>query len=362
MAGRDGASYNRVMDKVPATQEDAQWRAVVARDAAQDGRFVFAVRTTGIYCRPSCPARRPLRPRVAFFATPDAAEASGFRACRRCHPRAPETPGRAWVRRVCRLIEASPGRPPSLARLGAAAGVGPHHLQRAFKRVTGLSPRQYAEALRLGRFRRGLRAGAAVEHAAAEAGYGTAGHAHDRWTRHLGITPGAYRRGGAGMELAFTITDSPLGRLLVAATGKGLSALYLGEDDRRLEKELREEFPAARLRRDDGALAARVRPILGHLAGRLPALDLPLDVRATAFQWRVWQELRRIPRGETRTYGEIARRIGRPTAARAVARACATNPVSIVIPCHRVVGRDGALIGYRWGVERKRRILEAESR
>jgi AraC family transcriptional regulator of adaptative response/methylated-DNA-[protein]-cysteine methyltransferase len=344
------------------TQDEARWQAVLARDAKRDGSFVFAVRSTRIYCRPSCPARRPLRARVSFFATPDEAEVAGFRPCRRCHPRSPEAPGRAWVRRVCRLIEGSPDRPPSLARLAATTGVGPHHLQRAFKRATGLSPKQYAETLRLARLRRGLHAGAVVADAAFAAGYGSASHAHTRATRHLGMTPGVYRRGGAGMDLAFTITDSPLGRLLVAATERGLSALYLGDDDRRLERELAKEFPAARLRRDDGALTSRVRPILDHLAGRLPALDLPLDVQATAFQWRVWQELRRIPRGEIRTYGEVARRIGRPSAARAVARACATNPVSIVIPCHRVVGQDGALTGYRWGVDRKRRILEGERR
>jgi AraC family transcriptional regulator of adaptative response/methylated-DNA-[protein]-cysteine methyltransferase len=342
------------------TKDEVRWRAVLARDARSDGRFVFAVRTTGIYCRPSCPARRPLRARVAFFATPDAAEAGGFRACRRCHPRAAERPRAAWVRRLCRMIEASPERPPSLARLAAGAGVGPHHLQRAFKQAVGLSPKQYAEALRLGRLRRALRGGAVVEEAAHEAGYGSASRAHARATRALGMTPGAYRRGGAGMDLAYTIVDSPLGRLLVAATGKGVSAVYLAEEDRRLERELREEYPGAALRRDDAALAARVRPILAHLAGGRRGIDLPLDVEATAFQWRVWEELRRIPAGETRTYGEVARAIGRPTATRAVARACATNPVSIVVPCHRVVGAGGRLTGYRWGVDRKKKLLEAE--
>jgi AraC family transcriptional regulator of adaptative response/methylated-DNA-[protein]-cysteine methyltransferase len=334
--------------------------AVAARDARRDGTFVFAVRTTGIYCRPSCPARRPQRSRVAFFATPDAAEAAGFRACRRCHPRSGVSPRAAWARRICRMIEASPERPPSLARLSAAAGVGPHHLQRAFKQAVGLSPKQYAEALRLGRLRRALRRGAAVEDAAFEAGYGSPSRAHARATRAFGMTPGEYRRGGAGMDLAYTIVDSPLGRLLVAATPKGVSAVYMADDDGRLERELRQEYPAARVRRDDGALAARVRPILAHLEGGRRGIDLPLDVEATAFQWRVWQELARIPAGETRTYGEVARAIGRPTATRAAARACATNPVSIVVPCHRVVGSDGRLTGYRWGLERKRKLLETE--
>jgi AraC family transcriptional regulator of adaptative response/methylated-DNA-[protein]-cysteine methyltransferase len=340
--------------------DDVRWRAVLARDARSDGRFVFAVRSTGIYCRPSCPARRPGRPRVMFFGAPDAAEAAGFRACRRCHPRAAEKPRAAWVRRLCRMIEASPERPPTLERLARGAGVGPHHLQRAFKRAVGLSPKQYAEALRLGRLRRALRNGAVVEEAAHEAGYGSVSRAHARATRALGMTPGAYRRGGSGMDIAYSIVDSPLGRLLVAATEKGVSAVYLADDDARLERELRAEYPAARVRKDDDAIAPRLSPILEHLAGGRRGIDLPLDVQATTFQWRVWQELGRIPAGETRTYGEVARAIGRPTATRAVARACATNPVSIVVPCHRVVGADGRLAGYRWGVERKKKLLEAE--
>jgi len=340
--------------------EESRWRAVLARDAGEDGRFVFAVRTTGIYCRPSCPARRPRRPNVTFFVTPDAAEAGGFRACRRCHPRSAEPPGRAWTRRIRRLIEAAEGRPPSLARLASAAGVSTHHLQRAFKKTFGLSPREYAEALRLGRLRLALRAGRPVEEAAYEAGYGSASRAHVGARAALGMTPGAYRRGGKGMELRYSIVSSPLGRVLVAATDKGVSAVYLGDDDQRLERELRDELPQARLVRDDAALGASVRPILDQLKGRGGELDLPLDVRATAFQRRVFQALRRIPRGETRSYGEVARAIGRPSAARAVARACATNPVSIVVPCHRVVGKTGDLTGYRWGLERKRKLLEVE--
>jgi AraC family transcriptional regulator of adaptative response/methylated-DNA-[protein]-cysteine methyltransferase len=363
MAGWARAEYNWGMAKERLEEADeARWRQVVARDPRADGRFVFGVRTTGIYCRPSCPARRPLRARVAFFATPDAAESGGFRACRRCHPRAAEPPRAAWVRRIARLIEQAPERPPSLARLAAAAGVGPHHLQRAFKRATGLSPRQYAEALRLGRLRRALRGGAALETAAHEAGFGSPSRAHARATRALGMTPGAYRRGGEGMDIAYSIVDSPLGRLLVAATDKGVSAVYVAGDDRRLERELRNEYPRAALRRDDAAIAPRARPILDHLAGRGLTLDLPTDVQATDFQQRVWQELRRIPAGETRTYGEVARAIRRPTATRAVARACATNPVAIVVPCHRVVGANGKLTGYRWGLDRKKHLLDVERR
>jgi AraC family transcriptional regulator of adaptative response/methylated-DNA-[protein]-cysteine methyltransferase len=367
MAGGAGAGYNWGMTRQGSTEpverpgDGARWESVVARDARADGTFVFAVRTTGIYCRPSCPARRPRRPNVLFFATPDAAEAGGFRPCRRCHPRAAALPRAAWVRRVARAIESAPERA-TLARLAATAGVGPHHLQRTFRRTTGLTPRQYAEALRLGRLRRALRGGAAVEEAAHEAGYGSPSRAHARATRALGMSPGAYRRGGAGMDLAYTIVDSPLGRLLVAATPRGVSAVYVADDDRRLERELREEYPRAALRRDDAALASRVRPILAHLEGSRRGLEVPLDVQATDFQRRVWQELVRIPAGETRTYGEVARAIGRPEATRAVARACATNPVSIVVPCHRVVGADGRLTGYRWGTDRKARLLEIERR
>jgi AraC family transcriptional regulator of adaptative response/methylated-DNA-[protein]-cysteine methyltransferase len=338
------------------------WAAVLARDASRDGAFVFAVLTTRIYCRPSCPARRPHRERVVFFGDPDAAEAGGFRACRRCHPRAAAAPGNAWLRRICRLIEGEAQRPPSLARLARAAGVSPAHLQRAFKAALGLSPAAYAEALRVSRFRAALRRGVPVEQAAGEAGYGSAARAHARATPALGMTPGAFRKGGDGMRIRFTIVDSPLGRLLVGATSLGVSAVQLADEDARLLAALRADYPRATLERDDRALAARVLPVLARLAGRGPQAQLPLDVQATAFQRRVWDELQRIPRGETRSYAEVARAIGRPGAARAVARACATNPVAVVVPCHRVVGKDGRPSGYRWGVARKQRLLEAERR
>ena len=347
----------------PAGADDLRWQAVLARDPAHDGAFVFAVRSTGIYCRASCPARRPRRSQVRFYPGPDEAERAGFRACRRCHPRSPAgDPRPAWVGRICRLIEQhlDDAEPPTLARLSASAGVGPHHLQRTFKRLVGLSPREWAEARRLDRLKARLKDGRGVTEAAYEAGYGSAGRLYERASGPLGMPPGAYRRGAKNVSLTYSVTDSPLGRLLVAATDRGVSAVYLGDADGPLESALREEYPAAERRRDDTHLAPTVQAILEHLEGRLPRLDLPVDVKATAFQWKVWQALRAIPPGETRSYGEIAKAVGRPTGARAVARACATNPVSLVIPCHRVVGGDGRLTGYRWGVERKRALLARE--
>jgi AraC family transcriptional regulator, regulatory protein of adaptative response / methylated-DNA-[protein]-cysteine methyltransferase len=336
---------------------------VLARDAAYDGAMVFAVRSTGIYCRPSCPARRPRRQNVMFFPRPEAAEGAGFRACRRCRPNGASTAQTqaAWVADACRRLAAQEGSPLRLSDLGAALGVSPHHLQRTFKQLMGITPRQYADAVRLGHFRTHLKKGADVTAAVYDAGYGSSSRAYEGAGARLGMTPGAYRKGGQGMRIAYTVVASPLGRLLVAATERGISAVCLGDADAPLEAALREEYPAAAVRRDDAGLKAWVAAILQRMEGREPAPALPLDLRATAFQRRVWEELKAIPRGQTRSYGEIARRIGRPTAARAVARACATNPVAVVIPCHRVVGGGGALTGYRWGVERKQRLLEREA-
>jgi AraC family transcriptional regulator, regulatory protein of adaptative response / methylated-DNA-[protein]-cysteine methyltransferase len=338
------------------------WRAVESRDRRADGAFVFAVRTTGVYCRPSCPARRPKRRNVRFFQGPNAAEAAGFRACRRCHPR--DLPSRvveaAWVRRVCRQIEDTLDRPVRLRELGAKAGVSPDHLARRFKRATGLSPRQYAEARRLAAFKERLRKGNGVNEAIYEAGYGSSSRAYEKAPARLGMTPAAYRRGGLGLRLDYTIVDSALGRLLVAATERGISAVCLGDSDAVLEEALRTEYPRAELTRDQRRLRGWVRTLVRQLEGEAPEAELPLDIRATAFQWRVWQQLRAIPRGQTRTYGEVARRIGSPRAVRAVARACATNPVAVAIPCHRVVPKTGGLGGYRWGAEKKKALLERE--
>ena len=341
-------------------EDDERWTSVLARDHARDGAFVFAVTTTGIYCRPSCPARRPRPENVRFFARPDDAEAAGFRACRRCRPRAARDPRSAWIERVCRRIEERKGERIGLAELSAAAGVSPYHLQRTFKRALGVSPRQYAETLRAASFKARLKGGRPVTEATYEAGYGSPSRVYEKAHAHLGMTPGTYGRGGKGMRIAYGIARSSLGRVLVAATERGLSAIYLGDEDGALEAALREEYPAAETRRYDPALGPWLASVLEIVEGGRAKPDLPIDVQATAFQWRVWQALRAIPRGETRTYGEIARAIGAPTASRAVARACATNRVSVVIPCHRVIASDGSLAGYRWGVERKKRLLERE--
>ncbi len=264
------------------------------------------------------------------------------------------------VQAVCRLIDQHSDEPLTLADLGAAVDVSPAHLQRVFKRVLGISPRQYADARRLGCFKARLKEKRNVTTALYEAGYGSASRIYERAAGQLGMTPGAYRSGGRSVTIRYTLVDCPLGRLLLAGTDRGVSAVYLGDTDGHLEGELNREFPAAELVRDDEALTDWASLVRRHLQGGLPHLDLPLDVRATAFQWRVWQHLQAIPRGQTRTYREVAEALGQPTAARAVARACATNPVSIIVPCHRVVRGDGGLGGYRWGLERKKKLLENE--
>jgi AraC family transcriptional regulator of adaptative response/methylated-DNA-[protein]-cysteine methyltransferase len=264
------------------------------------------------------------------------------------------------VARVCRYIETHLDEPLTLDVLAAQSGIGPHRLLRAFRRALGITPRQYADAVRMGAVKKHLRRGRNVTTALYAAGFGSSSRLYERASAHLGMTPATYRRGGAGMRIRYTTAACPLGRVLVAATHRGISALFLGDTDRPLEKALREEFPNAEIRSDANGLKKWVQAILRHLEGRKPQLDLPLDVVATAFQRRVWEALRRIPYGSTRTYSEIARQLGRPRAVRAVARACATNPASVVIPCHRVVREDGALAGYRWGLKFKRALLERE--
>lgn len=338
-----------------------RWRIVLARDRRYDGAFVYAVRSTGIYCRPSCASRRPRREQVTFFPIPEAAEREGFRACRRCRPA--EANGAdsivALVREACRALDAA--EPPRLETLAGRLGTRPHQLVRAFKRVVGITPKEYRDARRVARFKHELKRRAHVSPAVYEAGYGSSSRVYERANAQLGMTPATYARGGVGAEIAYAVVPCPLGRLLVAATPRGVCRISLGADAAALEAELAAEFPAAHIRKDRTGLERWVAAILRHLDGREPHLDLPLDIRATAFQRRVWQELRHIPYGETRSYAEVARRIGRPTATRAVARACATNPAVLVIPCHRVVREDGDLGGYRWGVERKRTLLETES-
>jgi AraC family transcriptional regulator of adaptative response/methylated-DNA-[protein]-cysteine methyltransferase len=357
-----------------SSRTDALWHAVQSRDRGADGEFVYAVRSTGVYCRPSCPSRKPRREQVVFFPLPEAAEQRGFRACRRCRPRTvrAQDPSTQAVARICREIESrifsnadagSGENRLTLAALSSTAGISPHQLERAFRRVMGITPRQYADAQRMRHLKSSLRKGDDVTTALYDAGYGSSSRLYERAPSHLGMTPATYRQGGAGMQIHYTIVASPLGRLLVGATSEGISALYLGEADAALESALRKEYPRAEIRRDTSGsknLGGWVDQILAHLRGKEPQLDLPTDVQATAFQRRVWEELRRIPYGATRTYTEVARSIGRPAAIRAVARACATNPVSVVVPCHRVVRQDGNLAGYRWGLERKQALLEHE--
>jgi AraC family transcriptional regulator of adaptative response/methylated-DNA-[protein]-cysteine methyltransferase len=328
-----------------------RWQAVLARDRRYDGAFVYAVRSTGIYCRPSCASRRPRRTQVTFFPIPEAAEREGFRACRRCHPNdiPPDDPAMAIVREACRALDA-----------GAAPKVNGHRLDRAFKRVLGITPKAYADARRVARFRQELKRRKQVSPALYEAGYGSSSRVYERADAQLGMTPASYARGGAGVEIAYTIVPSRLGTLLVAATPRGVCHVSLGDDAPALEAGLIAEFPAARVQKTRGGLQRSVAAILASLEGREPRVELPLDIRATAFQRRVWQELQRIPFGETRTYAEIAKKIGQPKAARAVARACATNPVALVVPCHRVVRGDGNRGGYRWGADRKKDLLQLE--
>jgi len=346
--------------------DDMRWRLVSARERTADGAFVYAVTSTGIYCRPSCPSRRPRRDRVVFFDASDAARAAGFRACKRCNPDsvAAADPWVDKIRRACVYLSNVDGHP-ALATLARRLGGSPYHLQRNFKRLVGVTPREYAEACRLGKVKRQLRGGRDVTGAIFEAGYASSSRFYERAVPKLGMAPSVYRRGGAGTTVRYAIVDtaSPsLGRLLVGATERGVCAVAMGASDAELAAVLSREYPAATIVNDAGALREWSRAIVAHLAGRRPRLDLPLDVQATAFQWQVWQALAAIPYGETRTYAEVASAIGRPRAVRAVARACATNPVALAVPCHRVVPAHGGEGGYRWGAERKKALLARERR
>lgn len=337
------------------------WRAVLAHDARSDGAFVYAARSTGIYCRPSCPSRRPRRRLTVFFAGPDAAERAGFRACRRCHPRGRSVdPLASRVEQLCRFIESRLDEKITLADLSARAGLSPFRLLRAFQRITGITPRQYAAACRLRAVKSGLRKQSNVTFALYDAGYSSSSRLYEHAPALLGMTPAAYQRGGAGMSIRYSTTASPLGRLLVAATSRGICMVSLGDSDPHLKSALNREYPHAEIRRDSNGLQSWLRSVLARVEGKTPCGNLPLDVQATAFQRRVWQELLSIPRGATRSYSEVARAVGRPRAVRAVARACATNPAAVVIPCHRVVRTDGDLGGYRWGRNRKSSLLQAE--
>jgi AraC family transcriptional regulator of adaptative response/methylated-DNA-[protein]-cysteine methyltransferase len=345
----------------PPSIDDQRWDAVSRRERAADGQFVYAVSTTGVYCRPSCASRRPKRAHVRFFDTAADAERSGYRACLRCRPAQPDAtdPWIEKIQRACVYLANVDGHP-SLAMLARRIGGSPYHLQRNFKRLVGITPREYAEAARVRRAKRALRHGADVTGAMFDAGFASSSRFYERAVPRFGMTPSTYRRGGEGMHIEFTVTDSPLGRLLVAATRKGVCAVAMGNSDAELLRALSREYPAAAIEADRGALRKWTSRILAHLSGRAPRLDLPLDIRATAFESQVWQALAAIPYGETRSYRDVARAIGRPKAVRAVAGACARNPVALAIPCHRVVPAGGGTGGYRWGARRKEKLLAAE--
>ncbi|HEX4536715.1 MAG TPA: bifunctional DNA-binding transcriptional regulator/O6-methylguanine-DNA methyltransferase Ada [Candidatus Acidoferrum sp.] len=346
--------------KITANAAERYWRATLARDARADGTFILGVLSTRIYCRPSCPARRPLRRNVVFFGSGEEAEKQGFRPCLRCKPNE-KSGALRLVKRAAREL-ASNGEEDILrvATLAEKLGVTPSALRRAFQQVTGLAPRDLADALRLNRFKSLLRAGRNITDALYETGYGSSSRVYERSDAQLGMTPAAYQKGGKGMKLEYTIAKSPMGKVLVAATEKGVSAVYLGKVENKLISELRTEYPHAEIAPAKEPYQRWVGEIVRQIEGKPSSLELPLDVQGTAFQRRVWQELQRIPRGTTRTYTQVAQALGQPKAVRAVASACARNPVSIVVPCHRVIRGDGQLAGYRWGLSRKEQLLSAE--
>jgi AraC family transcriptional regulator of adaptative response/methylated-DNA-[protein]-cysteine methyltransferase len=343
------------------TSQDPRWSAVQARDKAADGQFWYGVRTTGVYCRPSC-ASRPARPEnVSFHASPAAAEAAGFRACKRCNPAGAGPAERQLeaVAAACRLIEAAEELP-GLEALAQAAGMSPYHFHRVFKAQTGMTPRAYAAARRAEKVRDALAGGGTVTEAAFDAGFNTAGRFYAAADQVLGMKPRAYKAGGQGAVIRFAVGQCSLGAILVAATEQGVCAITMGDDPEALVRDLQDRFPKAELGGGDAAFDAWVAQVVGLVEAPGQGLTLPLDVRGTAFQQRVWQALRGIPAGETASYATIAARIGRPAAVRAVAQACGANPLAVAIPCHRVVRTDGALSGYRWGVERKAALLTRE--
>jgi AraC family transcriptional regulator of adaptative response/methylated-DNA-[protein]-cysteine methyltransferase len=342
---------------------DPRWNAVLARDARHDGQFVFAVSTTGVYCRPSCAARRPRRENVQFFARPEAAEQAGFRACLRCRPKAVSGNSEVdAIKAICRFIEQHLDEPLTLDRLGKEFHQSPFHLQRRFKTVLGVTPREYADSCRLRTLKRNLQAGDSVTRAMYDAGYGSSSRLYERTASQLGMTPDKYRRGAIAATVRYHCGDSPLGRMLIAATDRGICSIQFAASDGELLEGLKREFPFAARKADEGGLQSWVSALLQHMRGKDLDSSLPLDIRATAFQRRVWAYLQSIPFGKTKSYSQVAKAIGNPKACRAVARACATNPVAVAIPCHRVVRENGSLGGYRWGVERKKTLLAMEQR
>lgn len=354
----------------PATQaqrdsayrtDDARWAAVVAHERDADGAFFYAVSTTGVFCRPSCGSRLPRRENVTFFDTPEAARQAGFRDCKRCRPGGLPR-DEAIVARACAVLDADPGRRITLGQLSDAVHVSPFHLQRVFKRLVGVSPHQYQAARRGATLRRALESGADVTRAALDAGFNSPSRLYGSAASELGMAPSAYRKKGEGMHIRYAVSASALGMVLVAATAKGICSIAFGDDKATLLARLHHAFAHAECVEDATKMAPFIAQIDAYLNGSRETFDLPLDVATTAFRQRVWDALQRIPYGETRSYTQIAQSLGVPRAVRAVASACASNPVALAIPCHRVVQKGGSLAGYRWGLERKAALLEAEAR
>jgi AraC family transcriptional regulator, regulatory protein of adaptative response / methylated-DNA-[protein]-cysteine methyltransferase len=335
--------------------------AIEQRDKTFDGRFIYAVKSTKIYCRPSCSSRKPKAENLELFNLPELARQAGYRACKRCHPDEAKIidPQLERIQAICHYLERHV-EAISLESLSKAFSLSPSHLQRTFTNIVGVSPLAYAEAYRMNKIKVALQSGDDISGAVYDAGYESASRLYSKAKGELGMTPKTYKQKGQDTLIRYTVTTSPLGQLLIAATDKGICAVRLADTEEELEATLKKEFSNADISRDDAALKSYVGNILANLDGKLPHLDLPLDVKATAFQKRVWQELQKIPYSETRSYGEVAKAIGQLSAVRAVAKACASNSVGIVIPCHRVIGANGALSGYRWGMERKKRLLERE--
>lgn len=347
------------------TDSETRWNAVQAHDASKDGTFVYGVVTTGVYCKPSCAARRPLRKNVRFYATPADAERDGLRACRRCKPeRAQAETIDARIRKACELIARNADQPMSLKRLASAVGLSPFHFQRSFKAVVGLTPKEFHEAERVKTFKAGLKSGSSVTEAIYDAGFGSSSRVYERVDTRLGMTPLQYRQGGRGLAISHAAAQTPLGLLMIGATDRGICFIQFGDSEKALERQIVEEYPeathTAMPNAQAGIFAAWMRALGAYLDGGKASLDLPLDVRGTAFQMRVWRYLQTIPFGEVQSYAEVARGIGQPTGARAVAQACASNTIALAIPCHRVIRGNGELGGYRWGLARKRTLIDRE--
>ncbi len=338
-----------------------KWSLVLAKDTKADGRFVYAVKSTGVFCRPSCPSRRPRREMVEFFDSPVEAQRAGYRACRRCAP-LERNQQLQKVEAACRYIDHNLDITLSLTAVSNHVSISPFYFQRLFKRILGISPRQYQQARRAGKFRKALLGEGRVTDAIYEAGYSSSSRAYESIPAQLGMTPSAFRRKGEGVEIRWTVVSTELGKMLIATTPRGVCAVRFGENETALLRELKRDFHAAAIHRDDQALAPVASQVEQLLSGPAAPRNIPLDIQGTAFQQLVWDALRRIPPGETRSYADVAKTIGRPKAVRAVANACASNPVALVVPCHRVVQKNGSLAGYRWGVKRKAALLAKESR